>query len=321
MQHTIMVEYIYKVIIYVLQATAIQYGSDSNESEIIKNTILSIIEEKLGQITDNVMDEVLTEYINIHNILLNDVTDLINKEYIRLDELLLNKEKLVISYEDFIHEYSDYLKNRRCENIYKALCYNMKKNLIIGLISEKIEEYIVTIEEKLKQVEPAPIIAKVGSEIRTIIQEGQEMQIGQYSSNSNFTNFDDDKATPYITEAFPPCVKKALMGAKSGGRNYYVCLFLTPFLSYSRLYPGVYARHIRNPKITDNDPTLSITQNEILPLIYEAADNCQPPLFKDQPEEKQNIHSKLGFGEGNIKQTDAGKTPWYTPINCQNIKQ
>ena len=32
------------------------------------------------------------------------------------------------------------------------------------------------------------------------------------------------------------------------------------------------------------DPDLSITENEILPLIFDAADNCTPPLFDDQPE-------------------------------------
>ena len=69
------------------------------------------------------------------------------------------------------------------------------------------------------------------------------------------------------------------------------------------------------------DPTLTITLEEIIPKIHRAAQNCKPPLFKDQPTEKQNIHSKLGFGEGTINHENCGKTPWYTPMNCKNIKQ
>lgn len=116
------------------------------------------------------------------------------------------------------------------------------------------------------------------------------------------------------------CVKKALNGIKSGGRNYTISLFLTPFLSYARLYPGVYARHIKNAKVADMDPTLNITLEEIIPLIHKAAQNCTPPLFKDQPQEKHNIHSKLGFGEGKISLENSEKTPWYTPTNCKNIQ-
>ena len=142
-----------------------------------------------------------------------------------------------------------------------------------------------------------------------------------YSKNINFTNYDDDKPTPYIPEAFPPCIKKALRGINSGGRNYCINMILTPFLSYARLYPGVYARHIKDAKVTDMDPTLKITRDEIMPLIHEAAQNCTPPLFNDQPEEKHNINSKLGFGENSISHENCGKTPWYTPSNCQNIKQ
>ena len=69
------------------------------------------------------------------------------------------------------------------------------------------------------------------------------------------------------------------------------------------------------------DPNLTITRGEILPLIESAAQNCTPPLLSDQPQEKTNIHSKLGFGEGEINIENCGKTPWYTPMNCKNIKQ
>ena len=61
--------------------------------------------------------------------------------------------------------------------------------------------------------------------------------------------------------------------------------------------------------------------NEILPIIYEAAENCNPPLFSDQPQEKVNITSKLGFGmheEPDLE--NEGETTWYTPMSCEKIK-
>ena len=305
-----------------LQAAAITYGTESYEADTIINTITSILDVKLDKTDDTVMDETLNEYIDIHNTTLNDIILLINNNEIKLNELLLNKDKLILTYDDFIREYSEYLQHRRPENMYQAVCTGMKKHLLRALITEKLRNYMKIIDDKLKQIEPATIITEIGQEIKTIQTTQQKMLIKRrYGKYAKFTSFDDDKATNYIPEAFPPCVQKALHGIKSGGRNYCISLFLTPFLSYARLYPGVYARHIKNPKITDMDPTLTITQEEIIPLIYEAADKCKPPLFFDQPQEKQNINSKLGFGEGEIRYENSGKTPWYTPINCKNIKE
>ena len=74
-------------------------------------------------------------------------------------------------------------------------------------------------------------------------------------------------------------------------------------------------------KVSDIDPNLTITLNEILPLIYEAANNCSPPLFDDQPQEQINIISKLGFGmHKEPKLENEGETKWYTPMSCEKIK-
>ena len=63
------------------------------------------------------------------------------------------------------------------------------------------------------------------------------------------------------------------------------------------------------------------TENEILPLIFDAADNCTPPLFEDQPQEKINIISKLGFGmHDRVDINHEGETKWYTPMSCEKIK-
>ena len=56
-------------------------------------------------------------------------------------------------------------------------------------------------------------------------------------------------------------------------------------------------------------------------MIYDAAESCSPPLFKDQPQEKININSKLGFGlHSELKLDNEGETHWYTPMSCEKIK-
>ena len=69
------------------------------------------------------------------------------------------------------------------------------------------------------------------------------------------------------------------------------------------------------------DSSLDITHNEVIPLIYEAANACSPPLFSDQPQEKININSKLGFGmHSELKLDHEGETQWYTPMSCEKTK-
>ena len=44
-------------------------------------------------------------------------------------------------------------------------------------------------------------------------------------------------------------------------------------------------------------------------------------LFEDQPQEKINIISKLGFGmHDEININHEGETTWYTPMSCEKIK-
>lgn len=304
-----------------LQATAITYGSNSNEADIITNTITNIIKNRINSNDKTQIDAILSEYIDLNNTQLNDMLHLLG-DRIKLNQLLISDNKIILTYEDFMDEYEEHLKYKNAEKIYEILCEKTKKDILIALTEEKARTYMKTVEEKLKQVEAATIIKQVGSDIKNTINTEKEKTLqNRYSTNFKFTNNDDDQPTPYIFEAFPPCIKKALTGTKSGGRNYTINIILTPFLSYARLYPGVYAKHIKNAKITDMDSTLEITKEEIIPLIYQAAQNCTPPLFKDQPEEKMNINNKMGFGENNINFENCGKTPWYTPTNCQNIRQ
>lgn len=306
-----------------LQTIAINYGSDSLEADMITQLITNTIQERLTKNTDEeLLDETLTDYLDITHTTLNDILPLIKDTPLKLNRILINKNKIILTYDDFINEYSEYLKHRRPETIYQLLCNNTKKDILTALIQKQTQEYIKQVESQLKQIEPAPIIKTLAQDIKKIeAQQKEEIIQKQYPNKKIYTSFDDDKPTAYIPEAFPPCIRQALNGTRSGRRNYTISLFLTPFLSYARLYPGVYARHIKNPKITDMDPTLNITREEIIPLIHQAAQNCTPPLLTDQPQEKQNINNKLGFGEGEINIQNSGKSPWYTPTNCENIKQ
>ena len=69
------------------------------------------------------------------------------------------------------------------------------------------------------------------------------------------------------------------------------------------------------------DSELKVVDEEILPLIYEAAERCTPPLFEDQPQEKVNINAKLGFGmHSQIELKHEGETIWYTPMSCEKVK-
>ena len=126
------------------------------------------------------------------------------------------------------------------------------------------------------------------------------------------------EAQPLRFDLFPPCVKIALGGVPSGLRNYAITVLLTSFLSYARLCPNPPRRDVR---IRDCVSDLSIVEKEILPVIIEAGNRCNPPLFEDQPHEVKNIWYHLGFGLTD-KPTleDSGNSTWYFPPNCSKIR-
>ena len=304
-----------------LQATAVNYGSNSYEADTITQIITHTTMMRIEKTEPDIIEAALNDYIDTSNTTLKDILPLIKSGGVKLNNILLNKNKVILTYPDFLEEYSQYLEHRRPETIYPLLCNTTRKDILTALIEQQTHKYLQSIETKLKQVEPAQIIRELGKEIKKIETTERKTLIQKQAGNKAvFTNYNDDQPTAYNIEAFPPCIRKCMEGIRSGGRNYAITIFLTPFLSYARLYPGVYTRHIKNAKVTDMDPTLNITHNEIIPLIHQAAQNCKPPLFTDQPEEKKNIHSKLGFGENSLTYENCGKTPWYTPPNCKNIQ-
>jgi DNA primase large subunit len=120
-------------------------------------------------------------------------------------------------------------------------------------------------------------------------------------------------------EFFPPCVKHVLQGVSSGSRNYAVTVLLTSFVSYARIAP-VGSR--KDARISDYIKDARVLEEEVLPLIFEAAQRCSPPLFADQPMEKMNIYYHLGLGMSGEANLDyAGRSNWYFPPNCDKIRR
>lgn len=121
--------------------------------------------------------------------------------------------------------------------------------------------------------------------------------------------------------AFPPCVREALQGTSSGSRNYAITVLLASFLSYARVYPSLSAfDQEKRPELSAEQ--IDILLQEVVPLIVEAGNRCDPPLFADQPIEELNVFYHLGFGLKNApSHTDFGSSKWYLPPSCKKIKQ
>ncbi len=120
-------------------------------------------------------------------------------------------------------------------------------------------------------------------------------------------------------ECFPPCIRATLAGVGSGSRNYAITVLLTSFISYARIAPFNAGE---NARIADFVRDLRVVTEEVLPVIYAAAERCSPPLFEDQPLEKLNINYHLGFGlTEELRLEDSGRSPWYFVPNCEKIRR
>ncbi|MBE6487632.1 MAG: DNA primase [Methanosphaera stadtmanae] len=318
--------YEYDVVSFYLlcQALAIVYGSQSHEVKQLIDSEKELISQRLEKIkaepTDvqsNFLRNALNQLVDTNNLKWTQIKEVLELGQLDLNNLLLADGRVIIEFEDFIGEYGDLINNRDPMAMYQVTGgVELKATLLISLVMLHTKEYIRTVEEKTKMVEPNPLLITLAEKIRDVEDDVQEKRFS--SKGSNFQN--DNQPIPYNMEAFPPCVRKCMKGIKSGSRNDAIVLFLTPFIAYSRLYPGIFG--LDEPiKISQVDPTLEITHNEVIPLIYEAAASCSPPLFKDQPQEKININSKLGFGmHSELKLENEGQTQWYTPMSCEKIK-
>ena len=243
--------------------------------------------------------------------------DLIASKKLSLCDLVLENGEIILDREEFVYSFGENFTDRSPDRIYDILIGNSLKELILNkMIMQASEDYIKKINTMLATVEVHPMIEQLADLLAESISE----TMTKYSSYYGSAGPGSMKIGKLVREAFPPCIAHTVDGVSSGGRNDAIVLLLTSFVSYARLYPGIFASE-GGVKVSDIDSNLSIVMNEILPLIYEAADNCTPPLFEDQPQEKINITSKLGFGMHEVPDLEnEGETTWYTPMSCEKIQ-
>lgn len=178
-------------------------------------------------------------------------------------------------------------------------------DLYARLVAAEASKYMNVIMEKGKGLQVHERLRALGETLRTVSS-------GIYRAAPTL-------GTPKRLNPghFPPCIRYTLDGVTTGSRNYAVSVLLTSFLSYARIAPQG-----RDSKISDYVKDIAAVTEEILPLIGQAAERCQPPLFEDQPLERLNVHYHLGFGlKGEIKLENSGASKWYFPPNCQKIQR
>ncbi|MDI6643476.1 MAG: DNA primase large subunit PriL [Methanobacteriaceae archaeon] len=298
------------------QAIGIKFNPNSRESKLFVDLQGSIIEERLEELSiserRNICGKILDELIQHDNIKWTFLEEILSSKKLSLHELILDNGDIILDKEDFLERFRDKITHRNPERMYELLIGDPVKELImIKMIMQKTEDYIKKVNEMSQKVEPHPYLLEVGEKISKILSDNLRYYTTYQGEMKGF------RLNP---EAFPPCIKLTLNGVQSGNRNDAIVLLLTSFLSYSRLYPSIFRDNV-SVKVSDVDPDLKITQNEILPLIYEAAQRCNPPLFDDDPQEKLNITAKLGFGvheQPELK--NEGESKWYTPMSCDKIK-
>lgn len=305
------------------QAIAIQFNVTSRETRLFIESQGKIIEERLAKIPpgsrSEIIDDILRDIKTDGSIKWKALKDVIASKRLSLTDLLINNGNIILEEDEFLEEYSNEFTDRNPDRMYNILVGNNIKELILSrLIMQKTEEYIKRIKEMSSRIELHPAITEIGEELKEFIPEEISKYNTFYAGSGGI--YGTVKGGKLLKEAFPPCIRNTIEGVSSGGRNDAIVLLLTSFASYARLYPRIFASD-ESVKVSDMDPDLSITENEILPLIYEAADNCSPPLFDDQPQEKINIISKLGFGmHSEVDINHEGETKWYTPMSCEKIK-
>lgn len=298
---------------YILcQAVGVKFGPNSRESRAVVALQGQIVENRLEELNFNrrlkeeLTQQIISELIIQDKIKWTELSDLLSTKKINLQDLVLKDGYIILDREEFMESFEEVINDRQPEKMYRVFIGGQIKELIIiKMIMQNTENYIKSVYERSNIIEPNPQLLKIADEVSEVLSKEIRGQI---------------KASTLNAELFPPCIKKALEGIKSGGRNEAIVLFLTPFLSYARLHPHVFGSNITS-KVSDLDPDLNITKNEILPVIYDAADKCSPPLFDDQPQEKININAKLGFGmHSELDLQHEGETIWYTPMSCEKVK-
>lgn len=254
-----------------------------------------------------------------------DKVEIPREDFYKLRDQELEKDGIDIVDDRVLHQYlpryavrwvdlAPLLRHRRTEltklYLVKGWAVLTLQNLwdfYANFVSVRTEEYIQSVYERISESgTPSKVLAEVGERISSLLPKEEFKE--------RFAQLPSRKLRP---EFFPPCVNRTLGGASAGLRNYAITMMLTSFLSYARIAPsGKIAT-----RIADFIDDISMVRDEIAPLIFEAAERCNPPLFRDQPQEKASIFYHMGFGMTTEPRLgDSGKSKWYRAPNCTKIQ-
>ncbi|HEY0196276.1 MAG TPA: DNA primase, partial [Methanobacterium sp.] len=223
------------------QAISVKFGPNSRESRVMVESQGKLMESRIGELFLSEKREILGTILN--TLLPGEVkwtifADLLSSRKIKLTDLVLDQGNIILDKDDFMEKLGYKLEHRDPGKMYDLLIGDQIKELIINrMVMQKTEDYISEVHEKSRrQVEPNPLLLELADQVSEILNE--PMATYGYRGSSGKI-----EASTLNQEAFPPCVKIVLEGMKSGGRNDAIILFLTPFISYARLYPDVFRRN------------------------------------------------------------------------------
>ncbi len=181
------------------------------------------------------------------------------------------------------------------------------------LIALNIEDFITTRFEEFQSKRKTDAVKKLTLETANLSEYLSTVSGKVYKSSVL-----QGRAGRLRADKFPPCIRAIVSGVQTGSRNYAISVLLTSFISYARIAP----KKVQDPKISDYVKDPKVLTDELLPIIYEAASRCSPPLFEDQPLEKMNVHYHLGLGlSSQVKLENSGSSSWYFPPNCEKIRR
>ena len=278
------------IISFFLLCQSLSLSPDSqkciNSINILKQTIQKRL-EKNPDISD------MKELIDIQP------SDLTGEDLYRMKSLKNAPPEFMVRWYD-VYDVVDPIS----EYIFRGNLHLTKYELMsvyVDLLGKKIHMYITSISEAVKKANH-PVHKKIFDSIK--------FYSAPIKTSEKLSSTD-----------FPPCVNAAFNGVSAGTRNYAITVLLTSFLSYARVSPS--------PKVFDRDFNIELQEKEIeillkeiIPMIFEAGERCDPPLFKDQPIERENVFYHLGFGlTSSPSVRDFGRSKWYLPPNCSKIRE
>jgi DNA primase large subunit len=304
-------------------AAGLNFSPYSNEVKLVKEAVYQITRERLMELAKQGETSLLSQVRDRFDVVIGEYQG----DYLKLGSMEIPKREIYsISQRKIMPQ--DRRRQKKYGVPWKTLLpllkakemklsdWDIRGGYIILSLYDMVEAYSRLIA--VEALEEMISLRKPGRTLEIERLDEIVQLLSKISKTSYRVSVSIGKAGALIPANFPPCIKEVLNGVSTGSRNYAVSVLLTSFLSYARAAP----RNVKDPKISDFIKDPAILKDEILPLIYQAAERCQPPLFEDQPMEKLNIAYHLGLGlTEEIRLENAGASKWYFPPNCEKIQR